>query len=877
MDGELIISIVAISHETKRQGHLMIFRHTDTLYSVTYRDKCEVIQVDIDNIAIDIKQQLVRFIDPYLLLSQYQINPPPPPPPVSSSSSSSFSSSDISSISSNNNSPPSSPSSSLSTHTYTKPIKSVSSSLINSYSFLINDRRHLHLFNEAYNECSKITNLILELHSKFRDVYYAGVSKIIKKKKKEDKKNDDDNCLTSLNQETMLNLKKLQDESFNNLIENIQEISSAPHIKKIEEIISNIHHVNNIKKNNNNHSSSSSSSSGISNTSLIQSSSQSSNYPSSSILMQLIRKNKKRSVHCFYCDASSLETSKLFYSHPYVPLNYDQSLIYFCCDCIENWWKYRSNIEKENQLILEGEVNEEICSICSDSPEQIILCSSCPRSYCVTCLQKLFINDPKKLHKIINSEDDENWPCMSCCNKIEEKPLLSRETWKLWKRQDEKMMPKIVKKLECLPPTTTSNIIESSTIDNDLLLKTKSKLKVNHIASNHTIYSIGEKKKSSSFASNLPHPKRQRSDSAISIPDSPLNPSKPNVNKENDIKVEESLLPTSTANDEVYYFAQYVLYLESRQKIIKKKITNKNFTAPTEDNCFLCKDGGDLIECDWKKVFNKDLHCPYAFSSKNNNLVEPNPFHNRKNVKEFIVAPPYSSLSSLEKSKTKNCSCSKVLHTYCLRDLMKLSYSLRQCFESEKTQYLKEKTDEEKEEDKVDYFTHVPPIKQLKENQYEDADENDIWCCPRHFCRKCGRASIQFSCALCPLSYCDSCCNSHYDPVIYTEMTIIDDFEMKKKKERDSFVIGCCETCLVILKRSIARGILNENELTIFPTNNENKIIIKFKSFLADNLIYNYLLKKKILTSSTFIDENIISQGLEKLFQLRYKNPLSLK
>ena len=40
--------------------------------------------------------------------------------------------------------------------------------------------------------------------------------------------------------------------------------------------------------------------------------------------------------------------------------------------------------------LFDDELNEEICSMCSDCPEaDLILCGSCPRSYCVNCLTKV--------------------------------------------------------------------------------------------------------------------------------------------------------------------------------------------------------------------------------------------------------------------------------------------------------------------------------------------------------------------------------------------------------------------------------------------------------------------------------------------------------
>ena len=77
--------------------------------------------------------------------------------------------------------------------------------------------------------------------------------------------------------------------------------------------------------------------------------------------------------------------------HPYCVADFRLTHLYLCTKCSENWHMYRKNAENGKYLILEGEENEEICSVCADYPNdsQLVMCATCPRSYCNTCLGKI--------------------------------------------------------------------------------------------------------------------------------------------------------------------------------------------------------------------------------------------------------------------------------------------------------------------------------------------------------------------------------------------------------------------------------------------------------------------------------------------------------
>jgi len=75
-------------------------------------------------------------------------------------------------------------------------------------------------------------------------------------------------------------------------------------------------------------------------------------------------------VKCVFCSVSKLTQKEMdFVIHPYVPKNFRNKFVYMCNMCIESWQVYRQTAQEENNLMLPGETNEEICAICSDSPQ----------------------------------------------------------------------------------------------------------------------------------------------------------------------------------------------------------------------------------------------------------------------------------------------------------------------------------------------------------------------------------------------------------------------------------------------------------------------------------------------------------------------------
>lgn len=100
--------------------------------------------------------------------------------------------------------------------------------------------------------------------------------------------------------------------------------------------------------------------------------------------------------------------------HPYVPMNHRGEKLFFCEQHLKNWNKYRNLAKQNKQLFVNDDPNEELCAVCSAVPTKLIMCSTCPRSYCRECL--LQISDYKYL-KQVRAQDE--WSCLVCTNSFE--------------------------------------------------------------------------------------------------------------------------------------------------------------------------------------------------------------------------------------------------------------------------------------------------------------------------------------------------------------------------------------------------------------------------------------------------------------------------
>lgn len=235
------------------------------------------------------------------------------------------------------------------------------------------DVTEFNLFQEAKQECEAIINLKLTLATQMRDAYFAGIYSNV---------NPDDTLIVA---DKVDALRKTQPNLFFKSLTHPSAITIAKGGQKPKRPIKH-------------------------------------NLDSAS--QYLIE-----DINCLYCSSTKTNNPEQnYYIHPYVSLLFNQKPIFFCKLCIVAWKEYRDNVEHDNELILENEINEEICAFCSDSPATLILCSVCPRSFCHLCLAKAL---PKELFDTVTEENDVDWVCMCCVNKQIVNPPLHKSVWKL--------------------------------------------------------------------------------------------------------------------------------------------------------------------------------------------------------------------------------------------------------------------------------------------------------------------------------------------------------------------------------------------------------------------------------------------------------------
>jgi hypothetical protein len=309
-------------------------------------------------------------------------------------------------------------------------------------------------------------------------------------------------------------------------------------------------------------------------------------------------------IVCIYCRRNKMTDMDFdFFLHPYVVCDFFKNHLFMCTVCICNWKDYRDQAQAANELILENEINEEICCVCSDSPKQLILCSNCPRSFCPACLTKI-MNDDASVQRIM--KDDNDWTCMPCKFGLCKSPKLSPN---YWRKISDDMITATSKK----GSATEISRQRSRNISNKGNHKKREIIDpINAVPQELEIQPevVSGKSDDSKIVQSKSVPVVENKVVALRT-----NRSRPN--KYNDqtttntdamkelqiISKEESkqLPPVDNQFDELYYFATYVDYYNN----ICDEINNDKYQWETDDSCFLCKDGGDLVECEWTKRINK--------------------------------------------------------------------------------------------------------------------------------------------------------------------------------------------------------------------------------------------------------------------------------
>eukprot|EP01039_Chlorochromonas_danica_P004803 gene4803-5266_t len=656
---EIVVTIAAstvVSNESPL-GHLTLYRQSDTVYLVEYKDYQQIVRVDIDSVHVDVKRQVVNLQEP-------------------------------------------GPESDLGEEDI-------------DVSYFIPDRQHLQIFHNSLRECQETCNYTLEMLSRLRTVYNAALSQVAQAKEVEA-------CSEFL--------EELRDKSKNDFINYCREKKKAAKGRKTTR-----KGVHNRGKDRDEEDS-----------------------------VRDLEEGTTKAIRCFYCAETNEDEEYIL--HPYVPRGHMNERLYLCRACVENWKLYRDVAIEEGSLVLPGEVNEEICALCSNTPDTLILCSHCSRSYCHDCLQKVL---PKNLFLSTIQSSEADWRCMPCLQRVDMKPLLSREAWVILKNPTTTPKKLGPGKLACPVVRAAAQSAASSSsslkagvngVSSDTVATSKPNAENQEEVPNILIYhradddgcvprrpsrmklpspklrEVMEVIKSSRrrVAQSAPHraPSNTKGESSKSRAAS--NGDSNSIYTSNSIYINNSSRSKNkVVLDEVDYFAQYVLSLEvSLAKVVAAwgdageggdsastpsngKGKGSSSAVPTEDVCFLCKDGGDVVECDF---------CYPVNSSRKR--------------------------------------CLKVYHESCL-----------------------------------DY--RVP--------------EGVRWHCPRHLCSICGAKEIGFACAFCPISICNNCVEPFVSKFGLKNYSLL-------KQSLPAAGLGArvisiaCQNCLTLLSEAEKKGALKPED-----------------------------------------------------------------
>ena len=256
--------------------------------------------------------------------------------------------------------------------------------------FDIDDGNEYELLKEAIAECRMLAEYTLRLQSLAKDVYYAGMYS-----------------------ELGLDSDLLLDEEFRKL----RPMSEAPSSSSSSQAAGK-------------------SSANNSSAAIRYGKTQQSHHPRTSSsgtqkVIQLTSSQSDNVVCCYYncnaCHTHENDDDRQYYLHPYVQKNFQQEEMFMCSLCISNWREFREKAKNDGELVLPDEFNEELCAVCSDTPQNLIMCASCPRSFCGGCLDRLLTDEERTA-----LQESDEWECMCCALDIQHhQPHLRPNLWQL--------------------------------------------------------------------------------------------------------------------------------------------------------------------------------------------------------------------------------------------------------------------------------------------------------------------------------------------------------------------------------------------------------------------------------------------------------------
>lgn len=367
---------------------------------------------------------------------------------------------------------------------------------------------------------------------------------------------------------------------------------------------------------------------------------------------------------CVFCRTEKRNAPGIdFFIHPYVPFNYSGASIAMCDTCLAAWQKHRDMAIRANELVLDGEENEELCGICSDTPAEIVMCSSCVRSFCNHCLQQVLTTQ-----ELLDMQKELHWVCMICSHGSMHKDPLPRGRWTKIEFINTSYSPY---DFEVSPVSLSFPMrpLRKRTTDEDetamTLVKRKGKGRpkgADRDADGTPAKSSKRKSEPALTADNaeeliaaapktskiktealldveVPKPKKSRGSKMIAAA----------LQSEGTFVAPNATVlgaPSAATTD---VFLQYHDFIVKQRSVARR---GKPLNLGTEDCCFLCKDGGDLVECDHfcgpmrcLKVYHEECLCFKVQQSDKEKWTCPRHFCDMCGEQDIAFACQYCPLS----------------------------------------------------------------------------------------------------------------------------------------------------------------------------------------------------------------------------------------
>jgi hypothetical protein len=266
---------------------------------------------------------------------------------------------------------------------------------------------------------------------------------------------------------------------------------------------------------------------------------------------------RRRCLQCKNTESFTSSRRRLIGVHPLVPVSADGQPVLICEHCNLEMLQRRAKAAIDNYLHDGKDGYEDICALCGcggpvNRQLNLVCCSAqiCPRSYCVNCIPLLL-----NAKAATSMKEAPEWLCPPC-NAIHKAAVASEVT---------------------VAGISIPGVVHT-------------------VAAGDKPATAGKKRARS-----------KRPDKPEHLGEGPHEPLLANGSAEGDapmapVTASAATHPTGPQQDAVLYFAHYA-------GEVRKRLSS-HAVGPSEDECFVCKDGGEVVECD---CVDSTVRCPKVY------------------------------------------------------------------------------------------------------------------------------------------------------------------------------------------------------------------------------------------------------------------------